>query len=574
MRWSRAHIPTLRDDPADAEAVSHRLLVRGGFIRQLQAGHYSMLPLGRRVYVKIDRIIREEMDRIGGQQFHLPALHPAEVWQKSGRWELMGEEMFRLKDRKGADQVLGMTHEEVFALLATELHSYRHLPQIWYQIQTKFRDEPRPKAGVLRTREFTMKDSYSLDIDRAGLDRAFDLHHGAYVRIFRRMGLEPVDVVASSGAMGGSESVEFMVRSPAGEDWIVTCPTGDYRANVERATSHLEAVSDPTEVPSPEEFPTPGIRTIASLAEAFPGEAAPERQIKTLVYLLDGELVLVLLRGDHELQEQKLADLSGAALLRPARPEEIRPALGADAGSLGAVGVKELRVFADEALRGRRGMVTGANRDDTHLRNVDVARDIAVDTWGDLRTVTAGEPCIHCRSPLEVWRGIEVGHIFKLGTKYSEAFGAYVQDPEGVSHPIVMGSYGIGLERAMAAVVEWSHDERGIIWPVTVAPYEVVVTVLRADDPQALEAGERLYRELVEAGVEAILDDREERPGVKFADAELVGIPYRLTVGPKGLERGVAELTVRRGLETSEVPVGEAAALLTERVAAERMLGG
>jgi prolyl-tRNA synthetase len=555
MRWSQAFIPTLRDDPADAEAVSHRLLVRGGFVRQLSAGHYSVLPLGRRVYAKIDRIIREEMDRIGGQQFHLPALHPAEVWRRSGRWELMGDELFRLVDRKGADNALGMTHEEVFALLASELSSYRELPQIWYQIQTKFRDEPRPKSGVLRVREFTMKDSYSLDLDGEGLDRAFRAHHGAYLRIFRRCGLDPVDVEASSGAMGGSESTEFMVPSPAGEDWIVTCGSCDYRANVERATSQVGEVADLSAVGEPERLPTPGIRTIAALAQAHPEVAAPERQIKTLVYVLDGRITLVLLRGDHDLQEQKLADATGSAVLRPAHPEEIREALGALPGSLGAVGIRHLPVIADEALRGRRGMVTGANDDDWHLVNVDVGRDLVVGTWADLREVRSGEPCGQCGGPLELWKGIEVGHIFKLGTRYSEAFEALVQDEHGVKHPIVMGSYGIGLERTMAAVVEWSHDERGIVWPVSVAPYEVVVTVLRVDDEDTRAAGEALTARLEQAGLEVLLDDRVERPGVKFADAELVGIPFRVTVGPKGLASGTVELTVRRGLSTEEVPI-------------------
>lgn len=553
MRWSQAFIPTLRDDPAEAEAVSHRLLVRAGFVRQLSSGHYSMLPLGQRVRAKVDRIIREEMDSIGGQQFHLPALHPAELWKRSGRWEAMGDEMFRLIDRKGTDNCLGMTHEEVFALLATELFSYRQLPQVWYQIQTKFRDEPRPKSGVLRVREFTMKDSYSLDVDTAGLDVAFDKHHAAYVAIFTRCGLEAVDVEASSGAMGGSQSVEFMVRSSAGEDWIITCESCGYRANLERATSAVVPVSDADAVPLPERFPTPGLRTIKTLAEAHPERAAQDRQIKTLVYLLDGELTLVLLRGDHDLQEQKLQDATGAIDIRPAHAEEIREALGADPGSLGAVGVTEYRVIADLPLHGRRGMVTGANEDDFHLANVDVERDISVEQFADLREVKAGEACTVDGGRLDSWKGIEVGHIFKLGTKYSIAMEANVQDEEGASHPIVMGSYGIGLERLMAAAVESSNDERGIVWPMSIAPFEVVITTLRADDERVASAGEALYRALAAEGVDVIYDDRSERPGVKFADAELVGIPLRVTLGPKGLEAGEVELTARRGLETRPV---------------------
>ena len=563
MHWSKLFIPTLRDDPAHAEAASHRLLLRGGFIRQLAAGHYSMLPLGQRVRAKVDRIIREEMDAIGGQQVHLPALHPADVWRQSGRWEAMGDEMFRLQDRKGVEHCLGMTHEEVIAVLAGEVFSYRDLPQIWYQIQTKFRDEPRPKSGVLRVREFTMKDSYSLDVDQAGLDVAFDLHHEAYVAIFRRCGLDALDVVASSGAMGGSESVEFMVPSPAGEDWIVTCDGCDYRANLERAVSVIPPIDDGPSQGGTEPLATPGIRTIRALADAHPDRAAPERQIKTLVYLVDGQLTLILLRGDHELLEQKLVDTLGVANLRPASQPEIRAALGADPGSLGGVGVKHLPIVADRALAGRRNLVTGANRDDWHLTSVDVERDIGVGMWADLRGISAGEQCPECGGTLEVWRGIEVGHIFKLGDRYARAMGAMVQNPQGDFNPIVMGSYGIGVERTMAAVVEFSHDGRGIIWPVSVAPYQVVITVLRADDPQTLAMGERLYSELSEAGVEALLDDRRERPGVKFADAELIGIPFRITVGPRKLASGLVELTSRRDLHTVEVPAED----VTERVA-------
>lgn len=559
MRWSRAFIPTLREDPADAEAVSHKLLLRAGFIRQLAAGHYSMLPLGQRVKANIDRIIREEMDAIGGQQFHLPAIHPAEIWKKSGRWDLMGEELFHLQDRKKAELVLGMTHEEIFALHALELPSYRDLPQIWYQIQTKFRDEPRPKSGVLRVREFTMKDAYSFDIDLAGLDVAFRKNHGAYVRIFGRLGVDAVDVEASSGAMGGAESIEFMVRSSAGEDWIITCSNCDYRANLEKAVSSLPAIDDQPAIL--EEIPTPGIRTIAGLVEA--GHPA-ERQIKTLVYLVDGNVTLVLVRGDHELLEQKLVDATGAVQIRPAQPEEIQKALGALPGSLGGVGVTDIPIFADPALQGRQNMTTGANRDDVHFRGVEVGRDIAVRTWANLRTVKEGEACVNCGSPLELWKGIEVGHIFKLGTTYSETFGALVQDEKGDSHPIVMGSYGIGLERSMAAVVEVNHDDKGIIWPLQVAPYQVVITVVRADDEKVLAAGEDLYRQLAAQGVTVLLDDRIERPGVKFADAELIGIPYRVTIGPKGVELGVYELVDRRSGQTEEIPMDELMSRLTK----------
>jgi prolyl-tRNA synthetase family II len=556
MRWSQAFIPTLRDAPADAEAVSHRLLVRGGFIRQLAAGSYTMLPLGQRVRLKIQGIIREEMNAIGGQEMVLPTLHPEEIWRRSGRYDLMGENLFKLDDRRGSPLVLGMTEEEIFAMLASELFSYRDLPQIWYQMHTKYRDEPRPKSGLLRVREFTMKDSYTLDIDRPGLDAGFDKHYHAYKRIFARMGLDAVDVQASSGAMGGTESVEFMQRSDAGEDWIVTCSNCDYRANIERATSRLDEIDDG---PSGdlERFPTPGLRTIQTLADAHPDVAAPTRQIKSLVYVVDGEPIIVLLRGDHGLQEQKLLDATASAEGRPAEPEMIREMLGADPGSLGAVGVSDHRVIADLALEGRVNMTTGANEDDWHFLGVDIARDITVSQWADLREVTSGEPCSVCGGVLEMWKGIEIGHIFKLGTSYSEVFDAHVQDEEGNSHPIVMGSYGIGVERGIAAVVEASHDETGIIWPVPVAPYEVVVTVIRSDDAATMAVANQLYDDFDSAGVEALLDDREERPGVKFADSELIGIPYRVTVGPKGVEQGIVEVTERRGMVKTEVPLGE-----------------
>ncbi len=570
MRWSEAFIPTLREEPADAEAVSHRLLVRGGFIRRVAAGHYSMLPLGQRTRLKVEAIIRQEMNRIGGQEVVLPTLHPAEIWRQSGRFEIMGDNLFKITDRKGVENVMGMTEEELFALTATELSSYRQLPQIWYQIHTKYRDEPRPKSGLLRVREFTMKDAYTLDIDQEGLDVGFRKHHGAYRRIFSRLGLEAIDVEASSGAMGGSESVEFMVRSDAGEDWIVTCPNCDYRANQERAISVVEPVDDGEPGARIERLATPGIRTIAGLAQAHPDVAAPDRQLKTLVYMVDGVLTLAVVRGDHDLQEQKLLDAARAGEARPAEPEEVEEALGALPGSLGAVGVTDHPVYVDQALKGRSNMVTGANENDWHLVNVDPERDMPAFQWADLRQVGAGEACINCGAALEMWKGIEVGHIFKLGTKFSESFDARVQDEEGASRPIVMGSYGIGVERNMAAVVETSHDERGIVWPVAIAPYEAIITVLRPDEPTAAEAAEKLYAALGDAGVEVLFDDRQERPGVKFADAELIGIPWRITVGPRGVAQGMVELTERSTMETTEVSIDQVASQVAELVAAAR----
>ncbi|MCX5740603.1 MAG: proline--tRNA ligase [Proteobacteria bacterium] len=569
MRWSNTFIPTLRDDPADAEAISHKLLVRAGLIRQLSAGIYSILPLGWRVCRKIEALIRDEMDRIGAQEFRLPAMHPAELWQRSGRWFAMGDEMFRLKDRRGAELCLGMTHEEVFTSIATELRSHRALPQIWYQIQTKFRDEPRPKSGLLRVREFVMKDSYSLDLDQRGLDHAFKLHFDAYRRIFERCGLTPLAVEASSGAMGGSESIEFMAMSDAGEDWIASCGACGYAANLEKATSRFDALEDGAGLAAPEPFATPGVRSIEDLVN-FAGGAAAERQIKTLVYSADGTTTLVLLRGDHKLSEQKLADGVGAVAVRAATADEIRAALGASAGSLGAVGVAGVRIVADAALQGRRDMTTGANRDEFHLRGVDVERDIRVDAWLELREVAAGEPCPMCGAVLGVAKTIEIGHIFKLGTKYSEKLGAVVQDEAGASVPIVMGSYGIGVGRVMASIVEACHDANGIVWPVTVAPFEVVITVLNPTDVETQEAGERIYEALRAQGIDVIIDTRDERPGVKFKDAELVGIPYRITIGPRGLAEKKVEFVRRRDGTKRELPLDRAAETVAEAVLEER----
>ncbi|MDJ0664354.1 MAG: proline--tRNA ligase [Acidimicrobiia bacterium] len=568
MRWSQAFIPTLRDDPTDAEAASHKLLVRAGFIRQLMAGVYTLLPLAYRSRRKIQQVIEEEIDAIGGQEFLFPSLHPAEIWRKTGRLDVMGDEMFRLVDRKAGEVVLGMTHEEIFTTIATEITSYKQLPQLWYQIHTKFRDEPRPKSGLLRVREFTMKDSYSFDLDQEGLDRAFDAHYAAYTRIFARLGLDAIPVEASSGAMGGSGSVEFMVRAEAGEDLVAHCPNCDYAANVEKAVSEVPPITDEAGPAAPEKFATPGVRTIEDLVE-FPGGAAASRQIKTLVYMLDGEPALVLLRGDHPLQEQKLQDRTGALDFRPAHPDEIAELLGADAGSLGAVGVTGVRILADESLRGRTNMTTGANENDFHLRGVSIDRDITVDEWFDIREVQAGEPCVDCGEPIEIFRAIECGHIFKLGVKYSEPLGAMVLDEHGKTRPIYMGSYGIGLERNLAAVVETHFDEKGIAWPVTVAPYEAVVTVLRLDE-ETLETAEEMYGQLRDAGIDVLIDDRNERPGVKFNDAELVGIPYRMTIGPRGLAEDIVEINERATGVTDRVAVGEAVAHLVARIEAER----
>ncbi|MAE94993.1 MAG: proline--tRNA ligase [Deltaproteobacteria bacterium] len=567
MRWSQAFIPTLRDDPADAEAASHKLLVRGGFIRQLMAGVYSQLPLGLRVHAKIEGIIREELAKIGGQEFSLPSLLPSDILEKSGRIGV--DVLFSLKDRHGATACLGFTHEEIFAWLARELRSYKQLPQIWFQFQTKFRDEERPKSGLLRVREFVMKDSYSFDATSEGLDYAFQQHFEAYRKIFERCGLDTLAVEASSGSMGGSESIEFMVETTAGEDWVVSCAACGYAANVEKATSLLGPISDEAGPEAPEKFATPGVHTIEEIA-AFEGGAPADCQIKTLVYVVDDQLTLALLRGDHALVEQKLLDGTGATAARPAGADEIQGALGASAGSLGAVGVSDLRVVADPALTGRKNLVTGANEDGFHLRGVSMERDIRVDEWMDLREVTEGEACPLCEAELAVRKTAEVGHIFKLGTKYSEALGAQVLDKNGKQVPIIMGSYGIGVGRAMAAIVERWNDDNGIIWPVNVAPFEVVVTVVNPKDVESSEAGQRIYEQLLGDGIDVVLDDRDERPGVKFKDAELVGIPYRITVGPKGLANGKVEFFRRRGAEKRDVDVHKAADVVQNAVLEER----
>ncbi|HWQ33164.1 MAG TPA: proline--tRNA ligase [Blastocatellia bacterium] len=583
MRWSHYFIPTLREDPADAEVISHKLLLRAGLIRQLGAGIYSYLPLAQRSILKITQIIREEMNAIGGQEFYLPALNPAEVWQESGRWTVMGDNMFRLKDRKGADLCLGMTHEEVFTDIARKhLRSYKQLPQVWYQIQTKFRDEPRPKSGLLRVRQFTMKDAYTFDIDFAGLDKAFEDQRRAYCRIYERCGLDYVIVEADTGAMGGSASNEFMVYTNAGEDMVASCAQCGYAANTEKAKSRIPAIADENADAPVEKFPTPGVRTIEDLV-TFEGGAAAERQIKTLVYVavvedkkgIRNEIILALLRGDHPLNEAKLASAVGAMLrsekaelqqLRPAHPEEIFDALGAHAGSLGAVGVAKYKIIADEALRGRANMTTGANVDDHHLRGVNIERDIKVTQWADLRTVAEGEGCPNCEGTLRIGKALEIGHIFKLGTKYSDSMGARVLNAEGKEVPIVMGSYGIGVERILAAAIELHYDEAGIIFPVTIAPFQVVVTPLNSKDEELRRTADAIYEKLQHAGIEVLYDDRDERAGVKLNDADLIGIPYRITIGAKKLKEGRVEFTDRATRQAEDVAVDEAAEVAMQRV--------
>jgi len=565
MLWSKLFIPTLRENPAEAEVVSHQLLLRGGYIRQLAAGIYNYLFLAQRSLLKIEKIVREEMDGIGAQEMLLPALNPAEVWQESGRWDVMGDNMFRLKDRFGRDLCLGMTHEEVMTTIARgELRSYKQLPQIWYQIQTKFRDEPRPKSGLLRVRQFIMKDSYSFDLAPEGLDIAYEKHRQAYCRIFDRCGLKYSAVEAHSGAMGGSQSHEFMVASDAGEDFVVTCEKTGYAANLEKAVSRPvpPASPDPDGDLTPEEFHTPGKKTIADIA-GFTG--LPETsQMKSLIMVADEKPYLVLLRGDHQLSETKFGSVAGAAEVRPARPDEIREWFGADPGSLGPIGVKNMPVIADLALQGRKNMICGANKDDYHLKNVTPGEDFQT-RYYDLRQVAPGDTSLESGDPLEIHKTVEIGHIFKLGYKYSQSMGLRVLDESGKEVTVIMGSYGIGIERILCTAIELYHDKDGMSLPASIAPFQVVVTPVNIGDLGQREAGEKIYKGLLAAGVDALMDDREERPGVKFKDADLIGIPYRVTLGKK-LASGMAEVVERRTKHTVDVPLDQVITYIRERL--------
>ena len=565
MRWNSLFIPTLRDAPSDAEVVSHKLLLRAGYVRQLSAGLYCYLYLAQRSLRKIERIIREEMDAIGAQEIYTPELHPAEIWKESGRWDAIGDDMFRLRDRFGREHCLGMTEEEVVTFIARgELRSYKQLPQIWYQIQAKFRDEPRPKAGLMRVRRFTMKDSYTFDMDSAGLDAAYQRHYGAYCRIFDRCGLEYLPVDAHSGAMGGSESCEFMVPSAAGEDWLIECPASGYRANLEKAVTlpRPPSVPDPDGDAFPEEFATPGKKTIEEVSE-FDGLPASSH-IKALVMVAEGKPLMALLRGDHQLSETKLAAKAQDPDVRPAHPAEIEQWLGAGAGFIGPVGAGDIDLIADKALEGRRNLIAGANKADAHLRNVTPGRDFQA-RFADLREAEDGDIDVASGQPVRRRKAIEVGHIFKLGYKYSESMGLSVLDENGKAVTPIMGSYGIGVERVLTGAIEQNHDDAGMALPVAIAPFEAVVTPVNLKNEDQRRAAEKLYAELRESGVDVLLDDRAERAGVKFKDADLIGIPYRLTVG-RNIAEGVVELTERSTGRSENASIEEIAKLLVSRI--------
>jgi prolyl-tRNA synthetase len=585
-RWSKLFIPTLREAPADAEVASHKFLVRSGYIRQLAAGIYSFLFLGHRSMLKIAGVVREEMDTIG-QEFYLPALHPREIWEASGRWSVMGDNMFRLKDRGGRDLCLGMTEEEVMTEIARkELRSYKQLPQIWYQIQQKFRDEPRPKSGLLRVRQFTMKDSYSFDMDAAGLDVSYEKHHDVYCRIFTRCGLKFVVVHADSGAMGGSGSQEFMVYTDAGEDLVVSCPDCGYAANLEKATSRLEPVEElaPTGDGKPELVHTPGKGAIADVSEFL--KVKPYQDIKAVAYMATlhaadakdtpkAQGVAVFLRGDHTVSETKLLGALNAELrkqgktvavadLRPMAADEVEMYFSGPGGYIGPVRpafAKEalnggFTAVMDAALEGRHDMICGANKLDYHYRNVTPGRDFQPTVTADVRNAIEGEGCPTCGKPLKIGKAVEIGHIFKLGYKYSESMGARVLDEHGKEVTPIMGSYGIGLERILTSCVEQNADENGFWMPANIAPFEVVVTPTNTADEKINSGALEIATALEAAGLDVLLDDRDERPGVKFKDADLIGVPYRINVGKK-LGEGIVEVVTRAGSTREDLKISD-----------------
>ncbi len=557
MRWTQTLIPTLKETPAEAEIASHKLLLRAGLVRKLSGGLYTFLPLGVRALRKIERIVREEMNRAGALEVLMPALQPPEIWQKSGRYETASDVLLKARDRAKKEWVLGPTHEEVITtLVAGEINSYRQMPKNFYQIQTKFRDEIRPRFGLMRAKEFIMNDAYSFDATDELAQVSYQKMYDAYARIFQRCGLKAIPVEADTGIIGGKFSHEFMVPAETGENEVVYCEGCNYAANIEKAMSQGPAVkthklAPPADEPHhPAKFPTPGVVTIEALTKA-PHNVPAERQIKTLVYLVDSKLVLLLLRGDDQLNEAKLISALGTGNLRPATAEEIFAAMGANPGSLGAVHVTKIPIYADSLLCDATGMTTGANEDGFHFRNVSISRDIPVNHWVDLRSVRLGEGCGNCGKPLKVQRAIEVGHVFKLGTKYSEKLEAFFLDESGKQRPAVMGCYGIGVTRTLQAVIEQSHDKDGVVWPLSVAPYTVCITPLSVTPGgPVMTLAEKIYGELEARGVDVILDDRDERPGVKFKDSELVGFPIRVGIGEKSLAKGEVELKLRGGALT------------------------
>ena len=544
MKASQLFFPTLREVPSEAEVVSHQLLLRAGFIRKSSAGVYSYLPLGRRVLSKIEAIVREEMDRAGGQEVLMPIIQPRELWERTGRWTVYGDEMFRLTDRHDRGFALGPTHEEIITTLVDgEVHSYRDLPLLLYQIQNKYRDEIRPRFGLMRGREFIMKDLYSFDEDSSGLDISYRKMHAAYQAIFDRMGLRYRVVEADSGAIGGNESHEFMVLADSGECTILYCESCDYAANVERAISREdESAGEGVEMKPLEKIATPGLKTIQDLVREL---GIPEQnQVKTLMYYADGEVVAVILRGDRDLNEIKLKNFLNCQQLFMADEQSVREQCGAGFGSLGPVELKA-RIYIDSEANRLKNFSCGANQDGFHYINCNVGRDFVPTAVGDFKNAVEGDPCPDCGGMMRALRGIEVGHIFKLGTKYSDALQAFYRNREGEEKPFVMGCYGMGVTRTMAAAVEQNHDDNGIIWPMPIAPYQVIIIPVNVQKDDQMQAAAKIYQQLLDMGLEVVLDDRDERAGVKFKDADLIGIPIKVTIGPKALQENQVEVKKR-----------------------------
>jgi prolyl-tRNA synthetase len=567
MRYTQLFVPTLREEPADAEVISHKLMMRAGMIRKLAAGIYTMLPLGVRVMQKVERIIREEMDRAGAQEVVMPCLLPANLWKESGRWEQYGKELFRIKDRHDRDYCLGPTHEEVVTDLARrEIRSYRQLPINLYQIQTKFRDEVRPRFGVMRGREFVMKDAYSFDADEAGAERSYQRMYDAYMRIFERCGLRFRAVEADTGLIGGRFSHEFMVLADTGEEAIVSCETCAYAANLERAEVGRSAEAGEEAMKKLKRVETPEKRSVEEVTAFL--SVPPQRLVKTIIFETEKGPVAVLVRGDHEINEAKLRRSLGATQLEMAGDRVVAAATHAPIGFAGPAGL-DLRIVADYALEGMRNMVVGANEADAHLVNANIGRDFRVDEFADIRLAQEGDLCPRCPGRLQISRGIEVGHIFKLGTKYSEALGATYLDLEGKERPLVMGCYGIGVGRTAAAAIEQNHDDNGIIFPFAIAPFHVLILPVNNKDAEIMKAAEEIYGTLLEKGAEVLLDDRDERPGVKFKDADIIGIPLRLTVGEKNLKHGKVEIKARSSGEVTLVNLKDASERIKAMISAE-----
>jgi len=557
--------------PAEAEVISHQLMLRAGMIRKLAAGIYSYLPLGLRVLQKVREIIREEMNRKGALEVYLPVVQPAELWQESGRWQLYGKELLRFKDRHDRDFCLGPTHEEVITdLVRREVKSYRQLPLNLYQIQTKFRDEVRPRFGLMRGREFEMKDAYSFDKDEEGANKSYQDMYDAYCKIFERCDLNFRAVEADTGPIGGSYSHEFMVLAATGEDTLVGCEVCSYAANMEKAEVRYEPVQvQGVQQKELEKVYTPGIKTVKDLM-AFLG-CGSDQMVKTLIFQVDDRPVAALVRGDHEVNPTKLKNLLGAEVVEMAHEETIRRVSGAPVGFAGPVGLKGIEIIADLAVQGMVNFVTGANEADRHLKNVNLNRDFKVDRFADIRQALEGEPCPRCETGrLRITRGIEVGHVFKLGTKYSKAMGATFLDPEGREQYILMGCYGIGVGRTVAAAIEQNHDENGIIWPVPIAPFHVLVLPVNITDSRMMVAAEKIYQQLLAEGIEALMDDRDERPGAKFKDADLIGIPIRVTVGNLAVSEGKVEIKRRRTGEVEKIPIEEASRRIKDILSAQR----